>query len=310
MQIFNNDLSKEEIVDILNSIGYILKPDGDGWRTSALYRNGAKSNSVKINSNGTFKDFVSGYSGSIKFLVKLTVGDEECDKIFKKQLIEVKSTVHKEAIQFMAKLDKDKELAKILPKHDYWINRGISLKILEKFKGGVCHTGRFKDRYTFPIFNGKGDLIGLSGRLLYEHDKVPKWKHYNGSGDWKYPLFLNHRILRKKQSVIIVESIGDCLSLFEKGINNVVVSFGLKTSFNLINLFMQYEMKKIYIAFNNDENNNGNVAAEKEQKRIGKFFNGNCVKVVLPEQKGEDFNSLLLTDPKLIDDWYKKNIKQ
>lgn len=306
----SEEISKEKIVDILTSVGYVLRPDGDGWRTRAIYRDGSKSNSVKINGDGTFKDFANGYFGNIKFLVKLTVGDDECEKIFQDQLIEKKSIVHKEAIQFMAKLDKEKELAKILPQHDYWLNRGISLDIIKKFKGGVCKIGRFKDRYTFPIFNGKGDLIGLSGRLLYKHDEIPKWKHYNGSSEWRYPLFLNYRVLRKRKSVIIVESIGDCLSLFERGINNVVVSFGLKTSFNLINLFMEYDMDKIYIAFNNDKNDRGNIAAEKELKRIGKFFSGNSVKIVLPQQKDEDFNSLLIKDPKLIDEWYKRNIKQ
>lgn len=309
MQVFSahDNMDKEKIVDILSSIGYVLRPDGEGWRTNAIYRSGVKSNSLKINPNGTFKDFVNGYSGSLKKLVELTVGEKECNRIFNHKFKDdAAPKIKAESITFMKVLNKERELAKLHSNHKYWINRGISKNIIEKFQGGVCYEGRFKDRYTFPIFNGKHDLVGLSGRLLYEHEKVPKWKHYNGAQEWKYPLFLNHKIINKKKQVIIVESIGDCLSLFECGINNVVVSFGLNVSFALINLFMRYELEKIYIAFNNDENDNGNNAAEKEKKRIGKFFNQNTVKISLPNQRGEDFNSLLVKDKDLILDWYKK----
>ena len=44
--------------------------------------------------------------------------------------------------------------------------------------------------------------------------------------------------------VIIVESIGDCLSLIEKGFNNVLVSFGLDISSKLLCAIVGFNFKK------------------------------------------------------------------
>ena len=299
---------KIDVINILTEIGYKLKNDRDGWRTSAIYRGGVKNNSLKINFDGSYKDFVTGESGSFINLIERTIGKENAKQYCKHGAVSEPHFFTKEKINVMNMLDKDKELLKLFPNHEYWINRGISEDIIKKFKGGTCDSGRFKGRYVFPIFDGKMNLVGLSGRLLYENNNAPKWKHFNGASSWKYPLFLNHRLISDKKSVIIVESIGDCLSLFEMGINNVVVSFGLTVSFDLINLFMRYELNKIIIAFNNDLNNQGNDAAEKQKQKIGKWFSGNTVKICLPPIKGEDFNSLLLKDKNFILDWHK-NIK-
>lgn len=296
---------KQDIVNILIEIGYKLRNDKDGWRTSAIYRNGVKTHSLRINSDGSYKDFVTGEFGSFINLIERTIGKESAKKYYKKNAIIESTFPKKEQIDIMAKLDKDKELLKLFPNHSYWINRGISEDIIKKFKGGTCDSGRFKGRYVFPIFDGSMNLIGLSGRLLKDNANLVKWKHYNGSSRWKYPLFLNYRLIDSTKSVIIVESIGDCLSLFEMGINNVVVSFGLEVSFDLINLFMRYGLKKIIIAFNNDLEDQGNNAAEKQKSRISKWFSPQTVKIKLPKEKGEDFNSLLIKDKKIIMDWYK-----
>lgn len=296
---------KFDIVNILTELGYKLKNDKDGWRTSAVYRNGSKQNSLRINSDGSYKDFVTGEFGSFTNLIEKTIGKKNAKKYKIQNAVLESNFSKKEKIEIVAKLNKEKELAKLFPDHSYWINRNISENTIKKFKGGICNTGRFKDRYTFPIFDGSMELIGLSGRLLYQHEEIPKWKHYNGSSLWKYPLFLNYRLIQRKKSVIVVESIGDCLSLFEMGINNVVVSFGLNISFDLINLFMRYDLNKIIIAFNNDFENQGNDAAKKQKERVAKWFPRNVVKVSLPPKKGEDFNSLLIKDKQIIMDWYK-----
>lgn len=303
---------RHQVVQILSDLGYRLRSDGNGWRSRALYRNGQSQNSLKINPNGTFIDFPTGDTGSLYQLVALTIGQSKAKNYFSK--IETPSVTSfeddKGEILFMKNIDK-KILTELLPRHSYWVDRGISLDLIKKFKGGEMHTkGRFKGRYVFPIFDAKEDILGLSGRLLHRpnNDLTPKWKHYNGKTRWKYPLFLNYSVIKNKKSVIIVESIGDCLSLMEMGINNVIVSFGLDVSYDMINLFLRYNLEKIYIAFNNDKNQTGNQAAEKMKNKIGRLFPPRTVNIALPDQVGEDFNSLLLKDKDIIAKWHKEKI--
>ena len=43
------------------------------------------------------------------------------------------------------------------------------------------------------------------------------------------------------------------LSLWEAGVKNVAVAFGLQIGLGLINYFLRIDADKIYLAFNNDE---------------------------------------------------------
>lgn len=301
---------KETVKQALSSIGYSLIFDSNGWRSNAIYRNGNNRFSLKINEDGTFKDFKTGRFGTLDQLIALTVGKDNVKKYLNEAdaVITENEQEEKEYIQFMANLDKSL-LRELTPKYDYWLNRGISKELIEKFQGGECYKQkRFFNRYVFPIFGATDNLVGLSGRLLGDdpEGKFPKWKHYGGKSEWKYPLFLNYKLIKKEKSVIVVESIGDCLSLMEKGIYNVVVSFGLDISFSLENVFLRYQLEKVIIAFNNDENQRGNIAAEKMKKRMDKFFPRGSIKIGVPEYVGKDFNDLLLENPDYIDEWHKK----
>ena len=82
----------------------------------------------------------------------------------------------------------------------------------------MAKEGRMKNRYVFPIFDSKERLIGVTGRYtlpIPEGSKVPKWKHYPSKKAWKYPLFLNNEIISEKKEVVVVESVGDMLALWD-----------------------------------------------------------------------------------------------
>ena len=143
-----------------------------------------------------------------------------------------------------------------------------------------------KDRYIFPIFNCKNDLVGVSGRDVSDSPspKRPKWKHIGDKGQWRYPMQLNNKLLRSSREVIVVESIGDMLSLWEAGVRNVAVSFGLQISVALINYFLRIDARKIYLGFNNDDDKNsaGNKAAEKNRGRLLRYFDPEQIIISLP----------------------------
>lgn len=300
---------RHQVKEILLSLGYRLRNDGsNGWRASALYRNGNNPNSLKINNNGVFKDFVTGDSGPLEKLIGLTVGYDKVDNYIKgyKNGSYNKVESEQESIKFVANIQ-NSYLDGLIPRHTYWTKRGISEATIKPFRGGEMRMeGRFKNRYVFPIFNNKNEIIGLSGRYLYKNDKVSKWKHYNHKKEWVYPLFLNLNLIKKEKSVIIVESIGDCLTLMECGINNVIVAFGIEVSFKILNSLLVINPDKIYISFNNDAKGWGQEGAEKSYTRLSKFFRGGVVQKAILPYEGEDFNELLINGKKnLILNWYK-----
>jgi len=116
-------------------------------------------------------------------------------------------------------------------------------------------------------------------------------------------LQLNYNIIRKKEEVFLIESIGDALSMWDANVKNFMVIFGLDVSIPVLNSLIRMDPKKIYIALNNDsENNNaGNAAAEKLEKKLLKYFDFNQVRVVLPDKN--DFGEM---DTQEIKEWESK----
>ena len=114
---------------------------------------------------------------------------------------------------------------------------------------------------------------------------------------------VNNKLLREKREVIVVESIGDMLSLWECGIKNVAVAFGLQIGLGLLNYFLRIDARKIVLAFNNDEDGNsaGNEAAVKNFRRLSRHFDPTQIVIALPT-KG-DFGEM---DTEEIFEWKEK----
>ena len=74
------------------------------------------------------------------------------------------------------------------------------------------------------------------------------------------------------------------LALWEAGLKNTMVTFGLDVSLEILNQLLRMDLDKITISFNNDENNNdrGNIAAFKARKKLLKYFDSNQVEIKLP----------------------------
>ena len=288
--------------NILSEIGYSnIIDNGRELRMKPIYRDSSSNTVLSVRKDsGYFIDFSKNISGSFHDLVKLSLklkSAEEAKKWLSNGHGESDDKVQKHQPKIRTQRVFSKEpLDKILPRHKYWIDRGVPEEIVRIFRGGeMTEKGKMKDRYVFPIFNWKEELIGISGRYLHkieEGSKIPKWKHYGDKSKCNYPLFFNHKIIRNKKKVILVESIGDMLALWTCGHHNVMVTFGLDVSVSMINTFLKFDMSKIIVAFNNDsENNNaGNEAARKVHKKMLKYFDPDQVSVHLPQQK--DFGEM------------------
>ena len=291
----------EDIRDILTELGYNLRDYGKEYRARPLYRESDNDTILTIEkSTGKWYDFKESRGGSLEDLVRLTLKLDTKEK--------AREWVSKKQISSDTKIEEPKPSLKsqrILPKetldnlvstHDYWIERGISLDTLKLFQGGIMTAGRMKNRYTFPIFNSRKELVGLSGRDLVNNSSSeftrPKWKHLGDKSLWRYPLQINYKNLKEVKQVFLVESIGDMLSLWEGGVTNSIVTFGLDVSTSIINILLRLDPDKIFISLNNDVENNsaGNVAAKKMEKKLLKYFDVSQVSVKLPDKN--DFGEM------------------
>jgi len=305
-----------EIEKVLTNLGYELKRVKDGWQTNRIYAHGDNPTALTIYPEKNLViDWVQNVKFSIPKLIALSIGTEDLkdvDEWLTKQDIKISFPEEKPKLNFPKTFPKE-ILNELLPIHDYWLKRGISLETLRLFKGGLAgNKGVLKNRYVFPIFDAQNNIVGFTGRDVLENGakfKRPKWKHLNSKGLWKWPLFLNHQIIKDKKEAILVESVGCCLSLWEAGIKNSICLFGVELNNAILNFLLRFDISKIIIATNNDALNDGdagNIAAQKIEKKLSKFFDQDHIIIHLPRPE-KDFNEILMMEDgkKLIQEWYK-----
>ena len=289
----------EDIKSILEQLGYKLNDRGKEWRSKPLYRDSDNDTSLKINKlDGKWIDFARNESGSIEQLIEKTLGISfgsgknwiKKNGINSTTALKVKEEINLEYIKFF-----DPELLKKLSKIDrYWNDRGIKSETLEPFDGGMCSTGKMAGRYVFPIFDEEKRIRGFSGRSIYSNNEI-KWKHIGKRSDWNYPLFLTKNYIESEKECIVVESIGDGLSLWQSGIKNFIIAFGLNSLEHICYSLVKLDPSKIIIAFNNDlvdgkTGGAGNAAARNFKKNLETFFSKDQIIIKLPQSN--DFGSM------------------
>lgn len=289
-------MEKISVYEILTELGYQLKDYGKEFRAKPLYRDSDNDTVLRIyKDTGKWFDFKENISGDINSLVRLTLKIDDPDKAqewLKNKNFHINYSIEytKPMLKSTKKFDLDL-LDNLENNNSYWNKRGIADITLNLFKGGVGKAGKMKNRYVFPIFDIKHNIIGFSGRDTTNLSKI-KWKHLGEKNDFLYPLFLNSRIIEDQKEIILVESIGDMLSLYQSGVQNVLVTFGTTISLSILNYCLKIDAKKIYISLNNDSNNNnaGNIGAEKGHARLKRYFDDKQLQISLPTKK--DFGEM------------------
>jgi len=283
------------IHEILTSIGYTLKDFGKEYRAKPIYRDSDNDTVLRIyKDTGFWVDFKENISGDFNSLVRLSLKLDTEDQaktwLKNKNFQYFTPKVEKPKIENKKIFDKDL-LLKLSKTHDYWINRGVQKETIELFQGGIASAGKMKERYVFPIFDSRNEIVGFSGRDITNKSKI-KWKHLGDKNSWCYPTFLNIEDIKKSKEILLIESIGDCLSLYQNGIKNTIVTFGLEISISILNILLKIDPNKIHISFNNDENNNnaGNNAAKKAYNKLLRYFDPKQLCISLPSKK--DFGEM------------------
>jgi hypothetical protein len=300
-----------DVKSILLDVGYSnIKDNGRELRMRPIYRDSGNDSVLSVRKDtGHFIDFSKSISGSFEYLIQLSLGLKNIDEARKKlqdewAVSEIKRE-HRPTVNGV-KIFPNSYLSKLIPNHEYWASRGISKETLNIFEGGIAESGTMANRYVFPIFNSKRQLIGVTGRYVkpLKNKNIPKWLHKGRTSEWKYPLQINYKTIKEQKEILLIESIGDMLALWEAGVKNTLIVFGLNLSPSMIALLIKLDPNKIFISFNNDSYNNnaGNEAAEKVKLKLIKHFNPEDVTIKLPDKN--DFGDM---DTGEIKTWIKKS---
>lgn len=138
---------------------------------------------------------------------------------------------------------------------EYYINRGYSQEVLDKYDVGFCNKNNKEmyNRVVVPIYDNEyRHMIGCTGRSVFEkcsncgsyHDYTnncpddekkwlyPKWKHSASfrSQNCLYNFWFAKDHIQKSAAAIIVESPGNVWKLEENKIHNSVAIFGSSLS--------------------------------------------------------------------------------
>jgi len=292
-------IDSSQLKTSLESLGYNLKDYGSYWRTKALYRGGNNPTSVKIYKNsGVWTDFVANGAKSypIQKLIQLTLNTNNPEVVNKYVNFSSDSIIQsapKEKLE-MEKIYPESILGNLLPHLDFYEKKGISKDTLSFYKCGYATSGQLFRRIVFPIYNSSGQIHGFSGRAIFwqKDSEFPKWKHIGKRAEWVYPLNLKRNssfevkeAIEAKNSVIIVESIGDSMALFENGYKNNIVTFGLGISSKISSALIALDPEKIIISSNNDsdsETNHGLISACKSFLQLSSIFDVSKIEIRLP----------------------------
>lgn len=292
-----NSSNMESVKSVLHEMGYVLIDKGTNYRSRPIYRDSDSADVLSIEKNtGRWYDFKERVGGSLEDLVKITLklsNSNEVKDWLSKKSITINSTEEVKPVIEEPKTYPKEYLTKLLPEHEYWTNRGVSLETLNTFRGGYVKTGKMAARYVFPIFDSKEEIVGFAGRdTINNLEDRPKWKLLGRKTNWCYPLLINKNIIKEEKHVYLVESIGDMLSLWDAGVKNVIVTFGLDLSSKVINYLLKIDIDKIVISFNNDSDKNdaGNEAAKEAYKKLINYFDSKQITVKLPSKK--DFGEM------------------
>lgn len=313
----------------LESLGYNLKDYGSYWRTKALYRGGDNNTAVKIYKNsGVWTDYAANGSKSypIQKLIQLTLNTNDPEVINKYVNFSTEviiRTEQKEKIE-MEKIYPESILSELLPHLDFYEKSGISKDTMHFYKCGYATGGQLFRRIVFPIYNETCQIHGFSGRAVFwnKDSEFPKWKHVGKRANWIYPLHLKRNnilevkeSIEEKKSVIIVESIGDSMALFEHGFKNNLVTFGLGISSKLSSTLVALDPENIIISSNNDsesETNHGLISACKSFLQLCAIFDPSKIQIRLP-LKNDFFDmhlAALKGEDDIFDKWQGRNINK
>jgi len=301
--------------EALEDLGYTLQDCGSHWRSNAIYRSGKNKTALIIyKDTGVWKDFgADNEAKPFTALVRETLKTEDPKAIQKYVDYIPRSPDLAKKVEEKIEMEKiypKSSLEKLLPIRTFYNQRGISNETQKIFQCGYAGNGKMYRRIVFPIYDLNNQIHGFSGRTVIDGENIPKWKHMGRKTDWIYPHHLAHDNIEKSGEVILVESIGDCMALYEAGFKNVLMLAGLDISSKVLSYLNSFNLDRIIVAMNNDkdkETNSGGIATIKTVAKLSQIYDLSQICVNPP--LANDFGDMLESNINMFEEWYTRKCK-
>ena len=190
-----------------------------------------------------------------------------------KTVIDVFSVFAKKPQSIGTEIPRDKIRSRLQIPSQYFIKRGFSSDVLDKFDIGLCleKNKPMYNRAVAPVYDQNDRYIGCVGRSTDESIK-PKWLHSKGFKKCVlYGLNLAKNSILESRSVVLVEGQGDVWKMHEAGLTQTVGIFG--SSINDDQLLLLEESGALNIVILTDYDEAGEKAADQIVKKCGRRFN-------------------------------------
>ena len=208
------------------------------------------------------------------------------------------------------KITRESAISNIEIPAKYYIDRGFSKEVLDKYDVGLCKNPKkpMYSRVVVPIYDDSGQyLVGCTGRSVYNKCDIcgafhnpngqcpdkekswlySKWKHSLGfkSQNHLYNFWYAKEHILKDSYAIVVESPGNVWRLEENGIHNAVAVFGCNMSDRQKLMLDSSGAMTLFVLMDNDE------AGKKAAKEIKEKCE-NTYRLFFPEISKSDIGEM------------------
>lgn len=118
------------------------------------------------------------------------------------------------------------------------------LGLINKNKNGEWYD-RYRERIIFPIHSISGNVVGFGGRILKKVEHVGKYINSPASDLYDkskelYGFYFSKREISKKDKCLVLEGYMDVLSMYQRGVQNIVASSGTALTPQQVQLIKRY----------------------------------------------------------------------
>ncbi len=158
----------------------------------------------------------------------------------------------------------------------FLMKRGITKQEILDYSLGVIRNGQLVDKYrgrlVIPIYSVSGDILGFSGRTIFNDKKYPKYINSSENDVFHkreilFGLFQSKEYIKKQNKVILLEGQLDVITSYQNGLFNVCATQGIGFSDFQINILKRFTNNIVLLP---DMDNAGRLSLERNYIQLAR----------------------------------------
>ena len=282
--------NSEYVYSLLTRFGFQkIRKSRNGYTALCKFHENHDTPAFSISNEGLWMCWSCGAKGNLRHLIERLGGNPddmgEALKIMGAALNPGRFTVRSKG-KGPAVLPSDFQTYAEIGKVPMPVMNRLKYETISHFKLGQSSTYKMRGRCVIPIFY-KGKPVGFHGRAI-EDGIEPKY--FNSAGfDIKEHIF-NYDGVVAGDELIVVEGAFNAMSMWEKGFENTVATFGTKFTSDQIKKMFALAPASIVICF--DRDTNVQRSGQKAAMALGELTHQLVDTYIMPLPKGKDPNQL------------------